>query len=176
MNMKSQNTCGYTSKDMPSIRCYRMTIAADRVKTSLPRPGAWLPADHRVHREFLKRTAQHADQNPRRLTPALEEFRNLIEMTPRVYMYFVSMFNEIPNRNPYWKDPVGTKQIRDYHHMLNILNHIVTRAPEWTDAAESVGVVGVPMCAIFDYPMGTPRFVTYTDSSIPQGARGMNAY
>jgi phosphatidylserine decarboxylase len=43
--------------------------------------------------------------------------------------------------------------------MLQVLNHIFTTAPEWTDAAESVGMVGVPLCAIFDYPMGTPRYV-----------------
>lgn len=72
-------------------------------------------------------------------------------------MHFVLMFEEIPNKPPYWHDPTGTPQIRDYRHMLAVLNHIVTRAPEWTDAAEAVGVVGVPMCAILDYPMGTPR-------------------
>lgn len=73
-------------------------------------------------------------------------------------MYFVQMFEEIPRRHPYCRDPTGHKQIRDYRHMLQVLNHIVTRAPEWTEAAESVGVVGVPMCAIFDYPMATPRY------------------
>ena len=72
-------------------------------------------------------------------------------------MYFNQMFEEIPRKHPYWNDPTGTKQIRDWRHMLDVLNVIVTRAPEWTDAAESVGVVGVPMCAILDYPMGTPR-------------------
>lgn len=30
------------------------------------------------------------------------------------------------------------------------------KAPEWTDAAAGVGMVGVPMCAVFDYAMGTP--------------------
>lgn len=74
-------------------------------------------------------------------------------------MYFVMMFEEIPQKEPYINDPTGTKQIRDYEHMLQVLNHIFGQAPEWTDAAESVGLVGVPMCAIFDYPMGTPRWV-----------------
>ena len=72
-------------------------------------------------------------------------------------MYFVQMFDEIPRKEPYMRDVTGGPQIRDYRHMLAVLNHIVSRAPEWTDAAESVGVVGVPMCAVFDYPMGTPR-------------------
>ncbi|KAK5994146.1 L-tryptophan decarboxylase [Cladobotryum mycophilum] len=120
------------------------------------KPGAWLPADHRVHREFLRRVTSHADANPRQqLSPAIQEFKDLIEADPRFYMLFTLMFEEIPNKWPYFRDPTGTKQIRDYSHMLLVLNHIVTRAPEWTDAAESVGMVGVPMCAILDYPMGT---------------------
>ncbi|KAH8810923.1 Phophatidylserine decarboxylase-domain-containing protein [Xylogone sp. PMI_703] len=120
------------------------------------KPGAWLPADHRVHQEFLRRVTEHVDQNPKKLAPAIQEFKDFIEGNSRVYMFFTQMFEEIPKKRPYFRDPTGTKQIRDYQHLLEILNHIVTRAPEWTDAAESVGMVGVPMCAIFDYPMGTP--------------------
>ncbi|KAL7933852.1 Phophatidylserine decarboxylase domain-containing protein [Trichoderma chlorosporum] len=120
------------------------------------KPGAWLPADHRVHREYLRRVTEHVDKNPEeKLTPALQEFKELIEGNTRIYMYFTQMFEEIPNKRPYWHDPTGTKQIRDYPHMLQVLNHVVRRAPEWTDAAESAGVVGVPFCAILDYPMGT---------------------
>ena len=70
-------------------------------------------------------------------------------------MYFNAMFDEVPVKKPYNKDPTGHKQIRDYHHMLEVLNHTFGSAPYWTDAAAHVGMVGVPMCAIFDYPMGT---------------------
>jgi phosphatidylserine decarboxylase len=68
------------------------------------------------------------------------------------------MWDEIPRRRPYLEDPTGQKQIRDYHHMLNVLNHIFTKAPEWTDAAYGVGMVGVPMCSVFEYAMATPRY------------------
>lgn len=121
------------------------------------RAGAWLPADHRVHREYLRRVTKHVEENPKKLTPALQEFKEFIEGNARVYMYFVQMFDEIPLKHPYDKDPTGSQQIRDYEHLLQVLNHVLGRAPEWTDAAESVGVVGVPMCAIFDYAMGTAR-------------------
>lgn len=111
-----------------------------------------------MHREFVRRVARHVDEGaPQPLTPALDELRALIEGTPRIYMYFVQMFDEIPRRQPYLRDPVGSRQIRDYGHLLQVLNHVVRRAPEWTDAAESVGVVGVPMCSLLDYPMATPR-------------------
>lgn len=57
-------------------------------------------------------------------------------------MYFNAMFDEVPVKKPYNKDPTGHKQIRDYHHMLEILNHTFTSAPQWTDAAAHVGMVG----------------------------------
>lgn len=121
-----------------------------------PRPGAFLPADNRVHRQWLQNQVDHVDANPKELVPVLKEFKELIEGNSRIYMYFREMWDEIPRRPPYNKDPTGKSQIRDYHHMLQVLNHIFTRAPEWTDAAEAVGMVGVPMCAVFDYAMGTP--------------------
>ncbi|KAF4983426.1 hypothetical protein FZEAL_1155 [Fusarium zealandicum] len=131
------------------------------------KPGAWLPADHRVHREYLRRVTKHADENPKELVPVLQEFKDFIEKTPRVYMYFMQMFDEIPQKHPYQNDPTGTPQIRDYEHMLQVLNCILSRAPEWTDAAESVGMVGVPMNAIFDYPMGTPSgYAAFLDPDV----------
>lgn len=115
-----------------------------------------MPSDRRVHREWLKKQVDHVDNNPKGLVPVLQEFKDFIETNPRIRMLFTQMWDEIPNKTPYIKDPTGHKQIRDYGHMLAVLNHIFTRAPEWTDAAENVGMVGVPMCAIFDYPMTTP--------------------
>ncbi|KAK4550731.1 hypothetical protein LTR36_000310 [Oleoguttula mirabilis] len=119
------------------------------------RPGSWLPTDNRIHREWLGRQIEDSKNNPKELVPVLKDFKSFIENTSRVYMYFNSMFDEVPVKKPYNKDPTGHKQIRDYHHMLEILNHTFTTAPHWTDAAANVGMVGVPMCAIFDYPMGT---------------------
>ncbi|KAK4235335.1 hypothetical protein C8A03DRAFT_36810 [Achaetomium macrosporum] len=126
-------------------------------KHRVHRPGAWLPADHRIHREWLDRHIDHIDKHgEKKLIPVLQEFKELIENNPRIYMYFTEMWDEIPSKPPYTKDPTGKSQIRDYNHMLQVLNHVFGTAPEWTDAAASVGMVGVPMCAIFDYAMGTP--------------------
>lgn len=101
---------------------------------------------------------KHVDSHVvEKLTPALRELKQLIEGNSRIYMYFVQMFEETPLKHPYWSDPVGTKQVRDYEHMLRVMNHIVAMAPEWTEAGEIKGVVGIPMCALFDYPMATPR-------------------
>jgi len=119
------------------------------------RVGAWLPADNRIHKEWLKKTVDHVDNNGKKFVPVIQEFKEFIEGNTRIYLLFNSMFEEIPAKKPYCNDPTGHKQIRDYHHMLEILNHILTTAPAWTDSAEHVGMVGVPMNAIFDWPMGT---------------------
>lgn len=111
-----------------------------------------------MQHEWLRSTVDRIDKAPKRaaLTPVLKEFKEFIENTPRVYMYFTSMWDEVPHRGVYRRDPTGRRQIRNYTHMLDVLNHSFSRAPEWTNAAESVGMVGVPLCAIFDYVMGTP--------------------
>lgn len=133
--------------------------------------GHWLPKDHTIHHEFIRRASERADahgkENGGRLSPAVDEFRQFIEGNPRVYMYFVEMFDEIPQKEPYANDPTGTRQIRDYQHMLAVLNQIFSRAPEWTDAANGVGLVGVPLCAILDYPMGTPSgYAAFLDPEV----------
>lgn len=115
-----------------------------------------MPADSRVHKEWLNKQVEHVDKNPKELIPVLQEFKTFIETNPRIRMLFTQMWEEVPMKRPYNKDPTGHKAIRDYGHMLAVLNHVFSRAPEWTDAAESVGMVGVPMCAIFDYVMATP--------------------
>jgi phosphatidylserine decarboxylase len=122
------------------------------------RPGAWLPADHRVQHEWLSHQVEHVDKHgAKALIPVLQEFKDLIEGNTRIYMFFTQMWDEIPRKPKYAKDPTGKKQIRDYTHMLDVLNHVLTKGPEWTDAAAGVGMVGVPIVGIFDYVMGTPR-------------------
>jgi len=120
------------------------------------RPGAWLPTDSRTHHEWLGEQVKNAHKHRKELIPVLQEFKEFIESTPRVYMYFTAMFEEVPYKHIYRKDPTGRKQIRDYKHMLEVLNHVFGSAPVWTDSAQAVGMVGVPMCAILDYPMSTP--------------------
>ncbi|KAI0403368.1 Phophatidylserine decarboxylase-domain-containing protein [Xylaria palmicola] len=119
--------------------------------------GSWLPSDHRVQREWLGKRVAHVDGHPpARLTPAVQAFKELIEGDTRIYMYFARMWDEVPLRRPYDRDPTGKRQIRDYRHMLAVLDHIFTRAPQWDDTAFGVGMVGVPMVSVFDYVMATP--------------------
>ncbi|KZT69186.1 hypothetical protein DAEQUDRAFT_282451 [Daedalea quercina L-15889] len=131
------------------------------------RVGDWLPGDHRVHKEWLNGVIDHVDQNPKGLHPVLEEFKSLIETNTRVYMLVQSMFEQVPSKRPYSSDPTGHKQIRDYEHMLQLLNHLMTTAPHWSDRSHRVGMVGVPINAVFDWPMGTPSgFAFFLDPEV----------
>ena len=51
--------------------------------------------------------------------------------------------------------------------MLELLNHILTTAPSWTHIGEEVGMVGVPINAILDWPMGTRSgFAVFLDPTV----------
>ena len=146
-----------TTKSLPIWSSISMcTLQATVLPLTLSRTGAWLPADHRTHKAWLGQQIDDAKNNKKPLIPVIQEFQEFIESDPRRYMYFTAMFDEVPYKHVYKKDPTGHKQIRDYKHMLEVLNHVFGSAPVWTDAAQQVGMVGVPMCAILDYPMSTP--------------------
>ncbi|KAK5074972.1 hypothetical protein LTS08_005450 [Lithohypha guttulata] len=119
------------------------------------RPGLWLPEDHRAHQKWLQDTVNHVDENPKDFHPAVRELEELIENNSRIHMLAQGMFDEIPDKHPYNKDPSGKMSIRGCKHMLAILNHLITTSPGWSKQSENVGLVGLPIYALFDWPMGT---------------------
>lgn len=101
----------------------------------------------------------------------VREFKDLIENNTRVWLLFSSMFEQIPNKDPYKADPRGTgaghPTIRDHVHMLRVINHLLTTAPSWNDKSERVGLVGLPFNALFDWPMGTKSgFAVFLDPAV----------
>jgi phosphatidylserine decarboxylase len=82
-------------------------------------------------------------------------------------MLFTSMFQQVPSKKPYKYDPTGQPEIRDYDHMLQVLNHILTTPPGWNDKSHRVGLVGLPINILLDYPMGTPSgFAVFLDPEV----------
>jgi phosphatidylserine decarboxylase len=108
--------------------------------------GDWMPRDRRIVRSWLAGLIDHVAANPKPLHPIIEDFKDLIERDPEVFMLFHTMFQQIPA-----KDPTGQPQVQDYHMMLRLFNEIMTRAPEYMDN----DLVGFPINAILDWPMGT---------------------
>ncbi len=116
------------------------------------RVGQWLASDQQFLNEWMERLIRETEASERPLLPVIQEFKDLIENDAEIYMLFSQMFTQIPRKPPFATDPTGKPQIRDYHHMLQLLNRVMTMAPEFN----KTGLVGFPINAILDWPMGTP--------------------
>jgi phosphatidylserine decarboxylase len=126
-------------------------MEAANVEVTAYRVGAWLPTDHAFLVRWLEAMIQKTGTEPRALHPVIEEFQALIETDAAIFMLFNQMFEQVPRRPPYNKDPAGKPQVRDYRQMLQLLNFILTHAPEF----DHTGLVGCPINSIFDWSMGT---------------------
>jgi len=91
-------------------------------------------------------------RGPKPLHLHIQEFKDLIEGEAEIYMLFHQMFDELPLNAQFNETPIGSPQVRDYAHMLELINSIMTTAP----AFDKMGLVGFPINAILDWPMGTP--------------------
>lgn len=117
----------------------------------IPRVGKWLPHDHQVIHNWLGDLIKHVTEHPKPFHPVIEEFKDLIEGDPVIYMLFNRMLEQVPTKPPYNNDPTGKPQVRNYHLLLELFNETMTRAPEYNGSE----LVGFPFNAILDWPMGT---------------------
>lgn len=125
----------------------------DLIKKPVPfRVGQWLPSDQVILENWLSALVAEVDRDPRPLLPVVQEFKDLIENDAEIFMLFNLMFEQVPHKPPYNRDPTGKPQVRSYLHMLQLVNRIMTKAPEFNET----GLVGFPINAIFDWSMGTP--------------------
>ncbi|TIH15296.1 phosphatidylserine decarboxylase family protein [Marinifilum sp. JC120] len=85
------------------------------------------------------------------LLPVVEEFKELIENDPKLFMLFTQMFEMVPDTPKFKKDPAGNPQIRSYVQMLQKLSDISQQAPEFNETP----MVGFPINSILNWPMGT---------------------
>jgi phosphatidylserine decarboxylase len=105
------------------------------------RVAEWLPSDHAHLKRWLDGMIQKTDARARALHPVIADFQDLIESDPEVFMLFNQMFEQVPKRAPYHKDPIGKPQVRDYRQLVQLLNTIMTHAPEYDQS----GLVGCPI-------------------------------
>ena len=115
------------------------------------RVGRWLPSDQLVLDRGMADLIRTVDATPASFHPVIEELRNLIETDPEVYLLFHQMFEQLPDRPKFRTTPTGDPQVRDYVHMLALINAVMTTAPGF----DKTGLVGFPINAILDWPMGT---------------------
>jgi phosphatidylserine decarboxylase len=114
--------------------------------------GQWLPSDQLFLDRWMAKQTEGTESAKAPLLPVIQEFKKTIEEDPQLYMLFSQMFDQVPKNEFFDKDPTGKPQIKNYRQMLQIMNHILTTAPEFN----KTGLVGFPINAIIDWPMGTP--------------------
>ncbi|MCF8350498.1 MAG: phosphatidylserine decarboxylase family protein [Bacteroidales bacterium] len=134
------------------IFVYFPSFSQQNEKPAPYRVGEWLPSDQAGLNAWMKDLIAKAEKGDNELLPVVAEFKELIESDPEIYMYFHLMFDQVPHRQKFKNDPMGRPLIRDYHHMLKLINEVMTTAPEFN----KTGLVGFPINAILDWPMGTP--------------------
>ena len=114
--------------------------------------GQWLPSDQEFYDTWLTELVQDAEEDARPLLPVIQEFKELIENDPHLYMLFHQMFEQLPQASVFKQDPTGNVEITNYQQLLLVLNRILTTAP----AFNTTGLVGFPINAVLNWPMGTP--------------------
>lgn len=145
-----------------------MNAQNDTVKNPSSKPvnyrvGKWLPSDQVFLEQMMSRLIAETDTDAKELEPVVEEFKDLIEGDAEIYMLFNQMFTQVPTKAPYNNDPTGMPQVRDYKHMLQLINQILSTAPEFN----KTGLVGFPINAILDWPMGTQAgFAAFTNKKV----------
>lgn len=134
------------------------------IGTNVPyRVAEWLPSDHAHLAKWLDAMIDKTHAEQKALHPVIADFQQLIEGDPEIFMLFNQMFEQVPRRPPYNKDPTGRPQVRDYRHMLSLLNTVMTHAPDF----DQTGLVGCPINTIFDWSMGTAAgFAAFLDDKV----------
>lgn len=134
--------------------------------------GKWLPSDQEFQDKWLKKVFKEAQaEENQQLLPPVEALKNLIENNRYIWNLFQMMFDEIPIKDV--DTPAGTPQVRDYHQLLLVLNRIIQRAPEFN----TTGLVGTPINAVLDYPMGTKAgYVVFNNPKVNEKMKGILDY
>jgi len=114
--------------------------------------GQWLESDQLFLDQWMAKLTEATASGQEPLLPVVAELKEIIEEDPQLYMLFSQMFAQVPADNAFSKDPTGKPQIKNYRQMLRVLNHILITAPEFN----KTGLVGFPINAIINWPMGTP--------------------
>jgi phosphatidylserine decarboxylase len=127
--------------------------AATSPKSSAPYSvGQWLPSDQLLLDQWLGKLTRGMESAKEPLLPVLQEFKEVIEADPELFMLFTQMFDQVPRNKTFNKDPTGKPRIKNYRQMLQIMNRILITAPEFN----KTGLVGFPINAILNWSMGTP--------------------
>ncbi|KAI6161933.1 Phophatidylserine decarboxylase-domain-containing protein [Pisolithus thermaeus] len=110
-------------------------------------PRALLPRDKKVF------------SNDRKLAPVIQEFQQLIEDDPELFMHFYRMFDEVQRPNS------KQNHVNNYKELMVALDRIITQAPRFGGANNLV--MGVPIYAVLAPFCNTPSgYSVFTNAKV----------
>ncbi|KAI9685574.1 MAG: hypothetical protein M1822_004432 [Bathelium mastoideum] len=134
-------------------------MAAQATALYRHRTGHWLPSDHAQVRGWVEQLLSRSQSlKDKPLHPVLQDFKALIDNNGLIRSLATEMFKEVPVTPPYNQDPTKFEpQIRSYDQMFECINVILGEGPQWykSDDSDAMGLIGFPINAILDWPMGT---------------------
>jgi len=123
------------------------------------RAGGWLPRSQEQVDGWIRDLKRRVSAAPRPLAPPIQVLKALVASDPVLSFNVEAMFKEAALLRQ--QTPLGTPEVRTFDEFLVLLNAIMTQAPEYTECpggagAESpCGLIGFPINALLDWPMGT---------------------
>ncbi|ENY71654.1 phosphatidylserine decarboxylase family protein [Aeromonas diversa] len=118
--------------------------------------GGWMPKDQTHVERWVQRLRHAVTHHPRPLVAPVAEFKALVEGDPTLHLQAEAMFEEA------WQHkhltPLGQVEVRSFAEFLLLLNGIMTTAPEAYEdlqTQEPAGLIGFPINALLNWPMGT---------------------
>lgn len=123
------------------------------------RAGGWLPHERSHIDSWIRDLKIRVTERPQPLVPPIQEFKEMVNRDPVLNFAIDAMFQEAELLKQ--QTPLGTPEVKDFDEFLILLNGIMTQAPEYTEcpdstgAEEPCGLIGFPINALLDWPMGT---------------------
>ncbi|QTD49470.1 phosphatidylserine decarboxylase family protein [Sulfidibacter corallicola] len=124
--------------------------------------GGWLPGDPTHVDGWIRKLKKRIAARPRDLVPPIKAFQEMVYADQVLHRTMAAMFAEAYLRRK--ETPLGTPEVRNFEEFLVLLNGIMTTAPEYYECEERkagreelepCGLIGFPINALLDWPMGT---------------------
>lgn len=141
-----------------------MTISRTKQALRSQTIGHWLPRDRALISEWVAQKAEAARKAPHGrlfkgdapVNPSLAKFQQIVVDSPYLLKLANDMFTEASNKYP--QDPVGNCAIKSFDEFVAVLGLVIQSGPEFyykTEPETAMGLIGFPINALLDWPMGT---------------------
>ena len=121
------------------------------VRANKRRVGGWLSSDPEILRKWIVKVQSKPVASPDDYIQPIKDLQDLVANTPSLRVTTQVMFIEA------YTSGIESSYVTSWPQFLGLLNNIMTTAPEFIvdSSGEAQGLVGFPINALLDWPMGT---------------------